>query len=129
MTTLGSSVQPVGNLLHTHDLYDHLRAVPPAIAPPRRPSQFLFTENCWKRYDDSQRSDGLPETFAHPGHPHESLTARRAYSKLASSQVRRMRLERHDDSQRSGRLAVTQPVHPTPPPPTFSNRETTNRSG
>ena len=33
-----------------------------------------------------------------------------------------MRMERHDDSQRSGRLAVTQPVHPTrilPPPVPF----------
>ena len=30
-----------------------------------------------KRHDDSQRSDGLPVTFAHPGDPHESLTARR----------------------------------------------------
>ena len=40
MTTLGSSVQPVGNLLHTHDLYDHLRAVPPAIAPHADPLNF-----------------------------------------------------------------------------------------
>ena len=49
MTTLGSSVQPLGNLLHSHDLYDHLRAVPCRPArhcPLRRPSQFLFTENC-----------------------------------------------------------------------------------
>ena len=35
-----------------------------------------------KRHDDSQRSDGLPVTFAHPGDPHESLTARRAYASV-----------------------------------------------
>ena len=35
-----------------------------------------------KRRDDSQRSDGLPVTFAHPGDPHESLTARRAYASV-----------------------------------------------
>ena len=40
MTTLGSSVQTLGNLLHTHDLYDHLRAVPPAIAPYADPLNF-----------------------------------------------------------------------------------------
>ena len=40
MTTLGSSVQTIGNLLHTHDLYDHLRAVPPAIAPHADPLNF-----------------------------------------------------------------------------------------
>jgi hypothetical protein len=40
MTTLGSSVQTIGNLLHTHDLYDHLRAVPPAIAPYADPLNF-----------------------------------------------------------------------------------------
>ena len=33
-------------------------------------------------------------------------------------------MKRHDDSERSGRLAVTQPVHPTPPPPpTFRTDE------
>ena len=35
-----------------------------------------------KRHDDSQRSDGLPVTFVHPGDPHESLTARRAYASV-----------------------------------------------
>ena len=40
MTTLGSSVHTIGNLLHTHDLYDHLRAVPPAIAPYADPLNF-----------------------------------------------------------------------------------------
>ena len=35
-----------------------------------------------KRHDDSQRSDRLPVTFAHPGDPHESLTARRAYASV-----------------------------------------------
>ena len=40
MTTLGSSVHTIGNLLHTHDLYDHLRAVPPAIAPYADPLTF-----------------------------------------------------------------------------------------
>ena len=39
-----------------------------------------------KRHDDVPgwrwRSDGLPVTFAHPGDPHESLTARRAYASL-----------------------------------------------
>ena len=35
-----------------------------------------------KRHGDSQRSDGLPVTFAHPGDPHESLTARRAYASV-----------------------------------------------
>ncbi len=40
-------------------------------------------------------------------------------------------MKRHDDSKRSNRLAVRQPVrlNPPPPPPNFSNRETTNRSG
>ena len=40
MTTLGSSVQPLGNLLPGHDLHDHLRAVPPAIAPHADPLNF-----------------------------------------------------------------------------------------
>ena len=44
MTTLGSSVQPVGNLLHAHDLYDHLRAVPPAIAPHADPLTSVHRE-------------------------------------------------------------------------------------
>ena len=35
-----------------------------------------------ERHHDSQRSDGLPVTFAHPGDPHESLTARRAYASV-----------------------------------------------
>ena len=34
------------------------------------------------RHDDRQRSDRLPVTFAHPGDPHESLTARRAYASV-----------------------------------------------
>ncbi len=37
-------------------------------------------------------------------------------------------MKRHDDSTRSNRLAVRQPVRLNPPP-NFSNRETTNRSG
>ena len=44
MTTLGSSVQTLGNLLHTHDLYDHLRAVPPAIAPHADPLTSVHRE-------------------------------------------------------------------------------------
>ena len=79
-----------------------------------------------KRHDDSQRSDRLPVTFAHPGDPHESLTARRAYASVPHLGFRRMPMKRHDNSQRSSRLAVTQPMYP---PPYFSNRETTNRSG
>ena len=84
-----------------------------------------------KRHDDSQRSDRLPVTFAHPGDSHESLTARRAYASVPHLGFGRMVMKRHDDRQRSDRFAVTRPVHhtPPPPPPTFSNRETTNRSG
>ena len=33
-------------------------------------------------HDDSQRSDGLPVTFAQSGDPHESLTARRAHASV-----------------------------------------------
>ena len=74
------------------------------------------------RHDDSQRSDGLPVTFAHPGDPgdpHESLTARRAYASVPhlGFDVRRMVMKRHDDRQRSDRFAVKRPVHP--PPPSF----------
>ena len=39
-----------------------------------------------RRWDESrllsQRSDRLTVTFAHPGDPHESLTARRAYASV-----------------------------------------------
>ena len=34
---------------------------------------------------------------------------------IATSSIERMPMKRHDDSQRSGRLAVKQPVHPIPP--------------
>ena len=60
-----------------------------------------------KRHDDSQRSDGLPVTFAHPGDPHESLTARRAYASVPRLGFDGSVMKRHDDSQRSGRPAVT----------------------
>ena len=60
------------------------------------------------RDSNSQRSDRLTVTFAHPGDPHESLTARRAYASVPGLRFRRMVMTRHDDSQRGGRLAVTQ---------------------
>ena len=68
-----------------------------------------------KRHDDRQRSDGLPVTFAHPGDPHESLTARRSYATVPQLGFRRMVMKRHDDRQRSDRFAVTRPD--TPPVP------------
>ena len=80
-------------------------------------SSSRFNGSVMKRHDDSQRSDELPVTFAHPGDPHESLTARRAYASVPRLGSDGSVMERHDDSQRSGRLAVTQPVHPPPPPP------------
>ncbi len=59
MTTLGSSVQTLGNLLHTHDLYDHLRAVPPAIAPYADPLNFcsprIAAPRSWRRVSARQR--------------------------------------------------------------------------
>ena len=60
------------------------------------------------RDSNSQRSDRLTVTLAHPGDPHESLTARRAYASVPGLRFRRMVMTRHDDSQRGGRLAVTQ---------------------
>ena len=65
MTTLGSSVQPVGNLLHTHDLYDHLRAVPPAIAPYADPLNFCSPRIAARRDKPSNaepRNPGTPST-------------------------------------------------------------------
>ena len=63
-----------------------------------------------KRHDDVPgwrwRSDGLPVTFAHPGDPHESLTARRAYASLPRLGSDGTLMTRHEDSQRSGRWAV-----------------------
>ena len=58
------------------------------------------------RHDDSQRSDGLAVTFAHPGDPHESLTARRAYASVPRLGFDGSVMKRHDDSQRSGRWPV-----------------------
>ena len=55
-----------------------------------------------KRHDDSQRSDGLPVTFAHPSDAHESLTARRAYASVPRLGFDGSMMTRHDDSQRSG---------------------------
>ena len=115
MTTLGSSVQPLGNLLPGHDLHDHLRAVPPAIAPHADPLNFCSPRiaglgldgSMMKRHDDSQRSGRLAVTFAHPGDPDQSLTARGLYASLPRLGFDRSMMKRHDDSQRSGRLAVT----------------------
>ena len=76
-----------------------------------------------KRHDDSQRSDGLPVTFAHPGDPHESLTARRAYASVPHLGFDGSAMNCHDDAsgwrKRSDRLVVTQPVHPATPPCLF----------
>ena len=51
--------------------------------------------------------NGLPVTFAHPGDPHESLTARRAYASVPRVGFDGTVMNCHDDSQRSNRLAVT----------------------
>ena len=67
-----------------------------------------------KRHDDSQRGDGLAVTFGHPGDPHESLTARRAYASLPRLGSDGTVMKRHDDSQRIDRLAVTF-AHPGDP--------------
>ena len=40
-----------------------------------------------------------------------------------------MRVKRHEDSQRSDRLAITQPVRPLHPPPQLFIRKSINRSG
>ena len=78
-----------------------------------------------KRHDDSQRRDPLAVRVGHL----------RVVDRVVASIASLPRLgfdgpmmKRHDDSQRSDRLAVRQPMHP-PPPPHFSNRRTTNRSG
>ena len=64
MTTLGSSVQTLGNLLHTHDLYDHLRAVPPAIAPYADPLNFCSPRiaDPWTRGPVGARTKFAPPT-------------------------------------------------------------------
>ena len=76
-----------------------------------------FDGSMMKRHDDvpgwhgapgwRQRSDRLAVTI---GDPHESLTACRAYASSVPRLGRRMPMKRHDNSQRSSRLAVTQPT-------------------
>ena len=86
------------------------------------------------RHDDPQRSDRLgvrrawsADRRAGRGKVLEARIAvdflRRPWKMVI--RVDQMRIERHDDSQRSGRLAVTQPVHPPEPayaPPRPSRR-------
>ena len=77
MTTLGSSVQPLGNLLPGHDLHDHLRAVPPAIAPHADPLNFCSPRiadpwapwargpvgNSWVRANELRAADRHPPRY------------------------------------------------------------------
>ena len=98
-----------------------------------------FDGSMMTRHDDSQRSRPLAVTATSPPPVAATLAGGRKGRSprltwsgepvtIGSSGIERMPMKRHDDSQRSGRLAVTQPVHPRPPP-LFPNRQTTNRSG
>ena len=78
-----------------------------------------------RRCDDSQRSGPLAMTFGDLRVVDRVVASIASLPRLGSDGSM---MTRHDDSQRSDRLAVTQPILPRPPP-TFSNRETTNRSG
>ena len=70
-----------------------------------------FDGSMMKRHDDSQHSGRWPVMFGDV----------RVVDRVAASTAslprlgRRMPMKCHDDSQRSNRLAVAQPVHPTPP--------------
>ena len=101
-----------------------LRVVDRVVASIAGLPRLGFDGSMMKRHDDSQRSGRWPVMFGDV----------RVVDRVAASIASLPRLgfdglmmKRHD-SQRSGRLAVTRPVDHTPPPH-FSNRETTNRSG
>ena len=74
-----------------------------------------FDGSMMQRHDDSQHSGRWPVMFGDV----------RAVGRVSASTAslprlgRRMPMKCHDDSQRSNRLAMTQPVYPTPPPPVF----------
>ena len=85
-----------------------------------------FDGSMMTRHDDSQRSRPLAVTATSPPPVAATLAGGRKGRSprltwsgepvtIGSSGIERMPMKRHDDSQRSGRLAVTQPVHPRPP--------------
>ena len=80
----------------------HLRVVDRLVASIASLPRLGFDGSMMTRHDDSQRSDRLAVTFAHPGDPHESLTARRAYASVPRLGFDGSMMTRHDDSQRSG---------------------------
>ena len=63
-------------------MFGDVRVVDRLVASIASLPRLGFDGSMMTRHDDSQRSDGLPVTFAHPGDPHESLTARRAYASV-----------------------------------------------